>query len=121
VRFQVEVPDDVFGKLATVAEKQDVRISQLLAGPLMSAISAVLNGDRPRQPRRAPVVVTPEMQERIVELVELGRSWPDVATELGISYENAMRWGRKLGIRSRRQQIQGANAVRRTAAERNAA
>ncbi|QDZ15800.1 hypothetical protein [Humibacter ginsenosidimutans] len=109
MRFQVEVPDDVFATLASAAESRGVRISDLLQRPLRVAVDVALRDADRKMPRR----MTPAMQKRLPELLERGLAWPDVAKELGISVESARRWGMRLGVKSWRQETHALNAARR--------
>lgn len=119
MRLQVEVPDAVFAKLATLAEHKQVRISELIAEPLAEAIKVTL-GMRVAGRSRPWVRVTPQMQDRIVEMADRNMSWIEIARELRISMESARRWGIKLGVRTRRQEVQARNAAQRAGEEQAA-
>ena len=116
MRFQVEVPDEVFAALASAADKRGVRISDLLQRPLRVAIDVALHDADRKLPKR----MTPAMQKRMPELINRGLAWPDVAKELGISVESARRWGMRLGIKSWRQEAHARNAAQRAGEEQAA-
>lgn len=116
MKFQVEVPDDVFATLATRAERDGVRISELLQRPLRIAIEIVLHDADRKLPKR----MTPGMQTRMAQLLDRGLPWPDVARDLGVSEESARRWGARLGLKSWRQEAHARNAARRAGEERAA-
>jgi len=112
MRIQVEVPDAVFAKLATMAEQRDVRIAELIAAPLAEAIKDTLHPGR-RKPDgvRAWVRMTPEREAQLVNLHRLGYSWAEISARIGVSTASVMNHARRLGLKSARQRVHERNAA----------
>jgi hypothetical protein len=106
----VKFPDDVWARLATLADKRQVRIADLLVDAAKYLLHGTLPQPQPCQlehvkPRthikgRPPSVAwrDPAVAARIVELHETHRTVGDVAAEFGVAWD-AMRVAyRHLGI-----------------------
>jgi transcriptional regulator of acetoin/glycerol metabolism len=94
VIVHVEMPDQIWGRLANLADQRGVRVADLVADAV-AEIAGV-----PKRRRSNGPVVTPMVEARLRELHALNRSWKVIAAELGVPLPTVYRAAQRFGLRS---------------------
>lgn len=84
MKVPLEMPDEVWGRLATLADTREVKIADLIAEAVKTLIGDVVVSKR-RRPRPDRVKATPEVLARVIAAHEAGMSWKTAAAQFGVS------------------------------------
>lgn len=86
MKVSVELPDNVFWALASVADKQDTKVRSLLSDIVADGVKSLV-GEIPVQKRRSRRLISDEELEQMRQLRAKGKSWRTVATEMGMTVD----------------------------------
>ncbi len=81
------LPDPLWGRLAARADRDGVKVEQVIAEALDNAALAPL--EKPKK-RQAKPRLTPDGDRQVIELVELGYSLPEIAIRMRVGRDSVI-------------------------------